>query len=203
MKIILWADDPDFALPVRAALRQEGHSAMIRDARAFFGFGDVEAADAIGFISAGKEALILAEYRGQVYAERHGQVRVLDIKTGLFGEAVELPDLNIDKPAPEPSEKDLLSARIDNLGDDDLRAYARGVTGAEIPEDASREEIEALIRTGTFPARAAPAAPPPPAAPPEGAGEAGGAEPPSTGAGTDAPAGPAGDKPGKAAPKKK
>lgn len=208
MKILLWADDPDMALPVRATLREQGHGVMIRDARAFFGFQDCEPTDALGFVSASKEAQILSEYRSQQFVERHGTVRVLDIKTGAFGEAIEIPDLKIEKPPSEPTEKDLLAQRLDNLSDDDLRTYARAqLIGQDIPPEAGREDLEAAIRTGKFVSTAAPKDPPadapaPPSAPagasaaqddPDKSAAAGGA-PGGDAGGKDAKA----DKPGRA-----
>lgn len=147
MKVIIWADEPNNGLPVRDQLRSLGHTAMIRDARAFGGFSDVERCDALAFVDAGKRPLIIAEYRTPAAQERYGQVLVFDIETGDFGEPIGMPDIPAVAPEPkEPSESDLLNSRTDRLTDDDLRTFIRVKTGAAPPDEASREDMEALLR---------------------------------------------------------
>lgn len=166
MKVIIWADDPDLALPVRASLREGGHTVMIRDARAFGGFADVERCEGLAFVSASKRALIISEYRSPAAQERYGQVQVFDVETGKFGEPVGLPDIPaVAEPPKEPSEADLLNNRTDRLTDDDLRTYVKVKTGADPAADATREDLEALLRQAAPGAAAAPAAEPPPPAP--------------------------------------
>lgn len=179
MKVIIWADDPDLALPVRKELREQGHNVMIRDARAFAGFADVERCDALAFVSASKRALIVSEYRTPAAQERYGQVTVFDVETGKFGEPIGLPDLPpVDQPPKEPSEADLLDSRLDRLSDDDLRTYVKVKTGADAPAEATREDLEALLRragpgaaAGETPPPPAQTEPPPPPPPPPPAGE--------------------------------
>lgn len=197
MRIILWADEPNHALAVRDVLRDQNHVPMIRDARFFQGIADAEKADAIAFVNATKRDDILVAYRSEVYQTRHGDVRVLDIETGEFGEPLAVPDLNIDAPPPPPTEKDFLTERLENLSDADLRTFARATIGADIPAEATREDIEKMLRTGEAPAaKPAPggveAAAPPPAppadaldlAPPPPAEEAPPADAPPSGRGS-------------------
>ncbi len=146
MKVILWADEPNNALGLRDILRGQGHVPMIRDARFFGGIADAEKADAIAFIGASAQDAILTAYRSPAYRERGGEVRLVDIETGRFGEVLAVPDLGAAEPPKEPSERDLLNDRLDNLSDDDLRVFARGVLGRDIDADASREDIEAMLR---------------------------------------------------------
>jgi hypothetical protein len=148
VKILLWTDDCDLAVPVRNKLKEDKHSAMIRDARFFGGLNDAEQTDAIAFISAHNEPLILANYRSEQYVTRHGAVRVLDIQTGAFGEPISMPDLSADAVKPAPTQKDFLQERFDAMNDDDLRTYAKGTLGpaAGVHDDMCREELEALIR---------------------------------------------------------
>lgn len=148
MKIILWADEPDHAVPVRNKLREDGHVGMIRDARMFHGLADAERCDAIAFIAASKRDLIVAAYASEHCVERWGQVQIYDVETGDFGEPIAPLAVAPEPKAPTQAdiETDMLSQRLDNLSDADLRTYARGVTGAEIAADATREDIEALLR---------------------------------------------------------
>lgn len=147
MKVILWADEPDHALPVRAKLREAGHTAMIRDARSFQA-SDAEACDAIAFIAAGQRDQIVAAYRSPHAVARLGEVRIYDVETGNFGQPLGVPDLGIaaEQKEKEPTERDLLSQRLDAMSDQDLRTYAKGVLGRPIPEDLTREDIEAALR---------------------------------------------------------
>lgn len=147
MKVIIWADEPNNGLPVRDQLRTAGHTAMIRDARAFAGFADVERCDALAFVDASKRALIIAEYRTPAAQERYGQVQVFDVETGDFGEPIGMPDIPAEPAEPkEPSEADLLNARTDRLTDEDLRTFVKVKTGKEPPEEATREDLEAALR---------------------------------------------------------
>lgn len=147
MKVIIWADEPNNGLPVRDKLREMGHTAMIRDARAFSGFADVERCDALAFVDASKRALIIAEYRTPAAQERYGQVQVFDVETGDFGEPIGMPDIpEIPAEPKEPTEADLLNNRTDRLTDDDLRTFVRVKTGVAPAEDATREDLEALLR---------------------------------------------------------
>lgn len=147
MKVIIWADEPNNGLPVRDQLRTAGHTAMIRDARAFAGFADVERCDALAFVDASKRALIIAEYRTPAAQERYGQVQVFDVATGDFGEPIGMPDI---APVPaepkDPTEADLINARTDRLTDEDLRTFVKVKTGRDFPEEASREDLEAALR---------------------------------------------------------
>ena len=212
---MIYADDADHGTPVRKALLEQGHSAMIRDARFFYSFADCERCDALAFVSVSNRAFILSEYRSVQYITRFGDVQVFDVETGKFGEAISIPLIKNDAPPPPPTEKDHLDERLDNLSDDDLRTFARSVTGATIATDTPRADIEALLRLGKGapakpvsespstlstlkPAAAAPPAPPvsePPAAAPSAPDEI---DPPPAG---DTSAKPAAA-PAKAEPKK-
>lgn len=147
MKVLIWADDPDLALPVRTTLREGGHNVMIRDARAFAGFGDIERCDALAFVSASKRAMIITEYRSPAAQERYGQVQVFDVETGKFGEPIGMPEIApVPVEAKDPTESDLLNNRTDRLTDEDLRTFVRVKTGVAPAEDASREDLEAALR---------------------------------------------------------
>lgn len=173
MKVIIWADEPNNGLPVRDKLREMGHTAMIRDARAFSGFADVERCDALAFVDASKRALIIAEYRTPAAQERYGQVQVFDVETGDFGEPIGMPDIpEIPAEPKEPTEADLLNNRTDRLTDDDLRTFVRVKTGVAPAEDATREDLEALLR------QSGPGAPAPTDAEQLQAHDAGGCAPP-------------------------
>jgi hypothetical protein len=147
LKVIIWADEPNNGVPVRDDLRAKGHTAMIRDARAFAGFADVERCDALAFVDASKRAFIIAEYRTPAAQERYGQVQVFDVATGDFGEPIGPLDVPADPvEPPPPSEADLLTSRTDRLSDEDLRTFVRVTTGTTPPEDASREDLESALR---------------------------------------------------------
>jgi len=149
VKIILWADEPNNALGLRDVLREQKHVAMIRSAPAFSGVADAEQCDAIAFIDAGKADEIIAAYRSPSYQVRHGDVRVFDIETGKFGEPIAVPDLDaVVEEDDEPSEGDMLAARIANMSDDDLRTYARAVLNCDIDPATPRETIESMLREG-------------------------------------------------------
>lgn len=146
MRILIWADEPNNAIELRDKLRELEHKPMIRDAREFRGSADLEQTDALAFVRAGRQALILAEYRSPAYVSRFGAVRVLDIETGDFGEPIGIPDLGPEPKDTDPAENDLLRQRLDNLDDNSLRVFARGVLGEDIGDDATREDIEARLR---------------------------------------------------------
>lgn len=157
MKVLIWADEPDHALPIRQQLREAGHSASIRDARGFNGFGDVEKTEALAFVSASKREFIIAEYRSALYVERYGSdVRVFDVETGLFGEPIAPLLIEPVKTEPKKLEADFLSERIENLDDEALRVYASGILGQDIPAGVSREDMEAALRNGVAPKVVAP-----------------------------------------------
>jgi hypothetical protein len=150
---LIWHDIPQLAVPFRDELRakaeREGQKArfMIRDAT-LFAFADLEEATVIYLFPCNKKDEIIAAYRSNLARNSFGDVEIVDVETGLFNEAVAVPELPV-QPEPElmdEAERDLLDGALENRSDGDLRSFILAATGVRPPPRIKRANLLAMAR---------------------------------------------------------
>lgn len=149
--VLIWTDNPVACVPLRDEFRrkadEEGRKTryMIRDATVFT--SDIEPCDTIVFAGANRRDEIVAAYRQDWYRDKFGDIPVIDVLLGNFGEPVEVPDLGPDEtPVEETAEPDLLDLQLEARSDDDLRAMIFAATGKKPHGNVQRNRLLKMAR---------------------------------------------------------